>query len=142
MYTIELPIRVVSEANMKEHWHKSAKRHTHQKNAVSLMLRDLPYCLPCHVKLTRIAPRKLDAHDNLRSGLKWIVDAIAASLTGNYVAGRADDSEMISWSYAQEKGLKNTYGIRIEIMPKELEDGTALESYIQEDREDSDRDFD
>jgi hypothetical protein len=44
---------------------------------------------------------------------KYIVDAICAIITGNYVAGKADSDERISISCGQEKSKE--YGIRIEI---------------------------
>lgn len=111
--SLTLPIRTVSEANCQEHWHKKAKRHTLQQNYVILLLKPLrdKVKFPCHIKLTRYAPRKLDKHDNLPISMKWICDACCAIITGDYRAGRADDDDRISISYEQIQSSK--YGVKI-----------------------------
>lgn len=117
MISSKLPIKTVSESNTSEHWSKSHKRHKTQKKQIAwwwLTLEDKPQ-LPCCVKLTRIAPRALDSHDNLPTALKWIADAIAAKLVPNKQAGRADDSKEITWSYDQKKGQPKEYAVLIEI---------------------------
>ena len=113
-----LPIKTASEANSSEHWTKKAKRHRLQKRRIKVaFLADRPQiALPCLVSLTRIAPRVLDSHDNLPMSMKYIVDSIAEELTGNMVAGRADDDNRITWLYAQKKGKVREYGVRIQIM--------------------------
>lgn len=67
--------------------------------------------LPCHIRLIRLSPRRLDS-DNLVMAFKAIRDCIAAILIPGKAAGRADDSPLISWSYGQESG---PLAIRIEI---------------------------
>jgi len=111
--SLTLPIRTVSEANSSEHWHKKAKRHAIQQRSVLWLLKPLreKIRLPCHIKLTRYAPRQLDKHDNLPISMKWITDACCAIITGDYRAGRADDDERISISYDQVKNSK--YGVKI-----------------------------
>ena len=115
----QLPIKTASESNLKEHWSKSSKRHAVQKGWVKWAFNkdkpDLTDALVFRVLLTRIAPRKLDAHDNLRVSMKWVVDSIAEELTGNYIPGRADDAKTITWDYLQEKGKPHEYAVRIEI---------------------------
>ena len=61
------------------------------------------------VTITRVAPRPLDSHDNLRSSLKAVVDGISDWL------GVKDNDERIEWAYAQERGAPKTYAVRIEV---------------------------
>lgn len=100
---ISLPIRTVSELNCSEHWTKKHKRHRLQQKTVALFLNPKKdkITLPCHIKLTRYAPRSLDKHDNLPASLKYIVDACCSIITGEYRAGKADSDERISISYDQ-----------------------------------------
>jgi hypothetical protein len=111
----ELPIKTVSEANCSEHWTKKHKRHISQKEMVSWFFKPLrsQIFLPCHIKLIRISPRRLDKDDNLPCSFKWIKDEIAAQLTGYLTPGRADEDPRITWSYDQEKGTPQR--IRLEI---------------------------
>lgn len=112
---LDLPIRTTSEANCFEPWHVKYKRHKGQQRVVAAALRPLrdKIRLPCKVVLTRFAPGELDAFDNLPMSFKYIVDAICAIITGNYVAGKADSDKRISISCGQEKSKE--YGIRIEV---------------------------
>lgn len=105
---IILPIRTVSEANVSEHWSKKSARHKLQKKIVKLRAYSIPKTLPIHIKFTRISPRKLDAHDNLRCSMKWILDEVCAQITGNSVAGRADDDHRITFEYDQVSGSPST----------------------------------
>ena len=126
----QLPIKTANEANSSEHWTKKAKRRKMQRWMIKAALRAEPLivALPerrnddshfalCKIRivLSRIAPRNLDSHDNLPMAFKGIVDAISEELTGNYVAGRADDADWITWEYRQEKGKVRQYAVRIEI---------------------------
>ena len=110
---IDLPIQTKSEANISEHWTKKSKRHRVQRQTIALALNPLKekIKLPCKVHLTRLAPRKLDAFENLPMSFKYIVDAICSILTGNYVHGRADSDPRISRSCDQT--VSPVYGIRI-----------------------------
>lgn len=112
---LTLDIKTISEANCSQHWSIKHKRHTKQKKRISyeFKIRELLIPLPCHIKLTRISYRSLDAEDNLPCAFKWIKDQIAAEITGNRVAGRADDDKRMTWEYGQEKGSPQS--IRIEI---------------------------
>lgn len=113
--TVWLPIRTISEANCFERWQVRHARHKQQKRVVSLGLSPVKgnVRLPCRIMLTRFAPDELDAFDNLPMSFKYIVDAVCAIITGNYVAGRADGDKRISIACAQEKS--DAYGIKIEI---------------------------
>lgn len=117
----QLPIKTASEANSSEHWTVKAKRHKLQKRWVkTFFLRERPQIsLPARVVLTRVAPRQLDSQDNLPASLKYVVDAIAEQLTGNFVPGRADSDKRMSWEYKQQKGKPHEYAVKIEIFARE-----------------------
>jgi hypothetical protein len=108
---VQIPIRTVSETNVREHWRA---RHSRRKRQRATAL----YCaqsflgkpsLPCEITLIRIAPRKLDGHDNLRSSLKATADAIADWL------GTKDNDPRVAWLYDQRKGEPRTYGVRVNV---------------------------
>lgn len=109
-----VPIRTVSELNARSHWRVVYNRKKEQKELVTVAmhnaLRGRMVQLPCLIKLTRVAPRSLDSHDNLRSSLKFTVDAICQKL------GIDDASDQVSFEYHQMpmRTLKS-YGVKIEI---------------------------
>lgn len=106
-----------NEANSSENRFVKSERHKMQKKKIkAILLKERPpITIPCNVVLTRIAPRCLDEHDNLRMCFKWIADAIAEYLVPGKAVGRADDCKEIGWAYKQEKGGIREYAIRIEI---------------------------
>ena len=110
-----IPIKTVSEGNIREHWHKAASRHTAQRMAVE---KALAQCskqeLPCTVELIRYGLRKLDS-DNLQFSFKWIRDAVADWLVPGLKRGRADDDPRITWEYGQTKVKKGEEGFKIAI---------------------------
>ena len=121
--TITIPMRIVSEANLREHWAKKARRVKQQRALVAIMLpkTDLPP-LPVTVTMTRIAPRKLDKGDNLNIAFKAVRDQIAWQMTWigvrvmNAKKHIADDADpRIDWRYAQERGGVKEYACRIDI---------------------------
>lgn len=116
--TWHLPLKIANEANSSEHWSAKSRRHKlHKRRIKQEFLKDQPGIIPpCKCILTRIAPRELDSHDNLRYSLKWVVDAIAAELTNDHVPGRADGNKDISWEYKQEKGKVKEYALRIQLI--------------------------
>ena len=113
----QLPIKTASESNCSEHYHVKGKRHALQKRWVTTAFKkERPtITLPCKITLTRIAPRSLDAHDNLPSSLKWVADAVAENIIPGKATGRADDSKELSWEYSQKKGKPRQYAVMIEI---------------------------
>lgn len=110
-FTVTLPIRTVSETNQREnHFARHRRRKRQKKDAellVGIMARVESISVPCTVTLTRIAPRALDAHDNLPSSLKATVDGIAAAL------GVDDRDPRVRWLYAQRRGAAKAYGVEI-----------------------------
>lgn len=113
--------RTVSEKNLHQHWRKRAQRTRVQRETVFRSLQALlglqcPYALPLTVTLTRIAPRPLDAGDNLAMSVSACRDAVADYLCGVYGAG--DDRQPgISWQYDQRRGKKNEYALEITMTP-------------------------
>ncbi len=112
---IDLPLRTKSEANCFEPWQKKHARHKMQQRAIAMALNPhkSKIKLPCSIMLTRFAPHELDTFDNLPMSFKFIVDAICAIITGNYVAGKADSDKRITIACDQVKSKE--YGIRIAI---------------------------
>jgi hypothetical protein len=107
---IELPIRIQSEQNLREHWATRARRAKRQRRMVAdallAMGRHRAPPLPVVVTLTRLAPRKLD-DDNAVGGHKHVRDQVAAWL------GVDDADQRVEWRYAQERA--NAYACRIAI---------------------------
>lgn len=86
-----------------------ARRVRKERDATAWVL--LPHkrpALPCTVTLTRVAPSSgLDSHDNLRSGLKGVVDQVADWL-------KVDDRDpRVQWCYAQRRGRPKEYAVEI-----------------------------
>lgn len=117
MTQIKIPLRLAAESNSSDHWTKKAKRHKIQKLLVKSYLNryELPP-LPCLIKLTRIAPRQLDKHENLPMSFKWIIDAIADHYIPGLQAGRADSDPRLSFEFFQTKGDVEEYAIIIELI--------------------------
>lgn len=113
-----VPVRLVSESNMREHWTKKIRRKKQQKELICLYLKNeiqTKMTPPVQITLTRIAPRKLD-YDNLVSSMKTVQDAIAGFLLPDLAPGRADDpSQGLSFSYGQKRGSPKEYGLEIAI---------------------------
>lgn len=107
----------MNEANSRDHWTTKAKRHKKQSHdvtlALSVVLKDHP--LPCKIKLTRIAPRKLDQWDNLPMAFKWILDAIASIIIPGKAKGQADSDSRLQVEYDQMKGYPREYSILVEV---------------------------
>lgn len=114
MMLFEIPdLKVVSEANLREHWAEKARRAKAQREAAGLMMasmgihhgRPKP---PLAITLTRIAPRTLDS-DNLARSMKAVRDGIADAL------GVDDGDERITWVYGQRRGAPKTYAVEVKI---------------------------
>jgi hypothetical protein len=113
---IPVPLRVHSEANGSHgHWSVKAARVKHQRHTVAWCLR--PHAkpdLPAVITMVRIAPRKLDAHDNLPRSFKACVDQVAEWL------GVKDNDPRIKWQYAQRSEGPGKYACEI-VIESELE---------------------
>lgn len=103
----ELPLRIESVANKREHWARKAERtRQHRFAAVAVPV----HPLPCVVRLVRVAPRSLD-DDNLRSAFKALRDGIADRL------GVKDNDPRVTWEYDQVRGRAKEYAARVAIRP-------------------------
>lgn len=110
---VELPIRLVSEANRRGHWSKHDARREAQRNTayvtVSLALRKARANTKSgrfRVRITRIAPRRLDS-DNLARSCKSTRDGVADAL------GVDDGSERVLWVVDQRQGRAREYAVEI-----------------------------
>lgn len=107
---MRIPVRLVSEANMREHWAQRHKRKKLQQSATQWTLKGKkPPKPPMDVFLTRVAPRFMDT-DNLVGSFKHCQDAIAAWL------GLDDGDKRIVWHYGQKKGGVREYALEVEIL--------------------------
>jgi hypothetical protein len=113
-----VPIRLQSEGNKIEHWRVKYSRRKKIKEAIRFHIFRTQVKPPCHVILTRIAPRSLDEEDNLRMSLKCPKDCVADILIPGLQPGRADESKEITWDFKQEKGKPKEYGLKIELEGK------------------------
>jgi hypothetical protein len=111
-----VPIKIISEANNREHWYKKWRRKTDQQAEIFAVMHNLllgkAFDFPVHVELKRIGQNLLDS-DNLANAFKGIQDAVAKKL------GVDDgDRERVSWSYEQEASHKHFYEVSITITKK------------------------
>jgi hypothetical protein len=112
---VEIPVRIESTPNLREHWAARHRRAKAQDDAVTYSLigdRTLAALVatggPYLVTLTRIAPRLCD-DDNAIAGFKNVRDSIARLL------GVDDgDASLVAWIYGQDKAKRYAAHIRIE----------------------------
>lgn len=109
-----LPIRTVSEQNVREHWRARSRRARAQRYETFTRLalgwpRRPP--LPLTITLTRIAPRALDA-DAVPGSMKHVTDGVSDWLAGAYQGGQ-DRLMGLTWQYAQRRGAVREYGVEI-----------------------------
>jgi len=108
----DAPIKVISEANSRDHWAVKSKRRRQQQQTMTGMLMNAlqgrKVQLPCVVKLTRVGPRLMD-DDNWINGAKGIRDAIARKL------GVDDGDPRIKFEYEQCPIGERSYNVIVEI---------------------------
>lgn len=116
---VTVPIRAVSEANrsQREHWSSVNRRVKKTREAVfwflyaaTLTKTAPPHGWPVAVKVVRVAPRRLDAHDNLRSACKSVVDEVAL-----WLRLTTDADPRVTWDYDQRRGRAGEYAVEITI---------------------------
>lgn len=116
---VTLPLKTVSESNMREHWAPKAKRAKKARQLAAWgcggplaeyrTALAKGYVATLSVMLTRISPRPLD-DDNLRGALKAVRDGITDAL------GLADDRDArLRWDYGQERGKVGEYAVQITV---------------------------
>lgn len=116
MVLIEVPVKVVSEANDRGHFRRKHQRSRQQKLACEMSWvqagrPSLVGMAPAQVTLTRVAPRGLD-DDNLARGFKSIRDWVASKMGLDDKPGSG-----LTWVYQQERGEVRQYRATIEITP-------------------------
>lgn len=91
MIEYNIPIRLVSIVNLREHWAVRARRaHLHRKAAIIIK----KHQLPCRVEIIRCGKKLMDG-DNLQIASKSLRDGIADQL------GVDDADPRIDWVYSQ-----------------------------------------
>ena len=112
-----IPIKIISAANVREHWAVKSNRDKLQKETAAVYINRFLglITLPCTIKFTRVSPRKLDG-DNLQYAFKAIRDKVCSMLIPGLAPGRADDDDRITIVYDQtSEGVKiNGFKITIE----------------------------
>ena len=110
-----VPVKIVSEANNRDHWRTKWARGKRLKKYTQIYWNNTfkdKIKLPVEIKLVRIAPRSLD-YDNLVISFKSVVDCIADIIVPGMAMGQADSTPGLKFSYAQEKAKQ--YGFRVEV---------------------------
>lgn len=112
----KIPVKTLNESNSTEHWTKRAKRRRMQRMVVKAYLcaKLEGFRIPCRIKLTRIAPCKLDYHDGLPCSQKSVTDQICDMIVPGLAPGRSDDKGF-KIEYDQKQGLPKEYAVEIEI---------------------------
>lgn len=124
-FTVPLPVRV--NANLRGHSFRlgfrikklrglarmavqaqwNIKTRTKARGAELLTIQGLK------ITLTRVAPRELDSHDNLRTAMKPLVDGITDAL-----GLKNDRTSAIDWVYAARSGEVREYAVEIRIQER------------------------
>ncbi len=116
---IETPIKLVSEANAREHWAAKLRRKKQQQDRLWLELVALGlspserrdrFQAGATITLQRIGGREMDRHDNLPRSFKSLVDCIATWLMID------DGDPRLTWHYGQIPGGRD-YSVRVTIEP-------------------------
>jgi hypothetical protein len=107
----ELPIKTVSTLNTREHFRVAAKRKALQRAQTRRVVEKLPTPqTPAIVCLTRHSAGSLDAHDNLPSAFKHIVDELADWM------GVDDGDGRVQWRYEQERCQRGMTWVTVEVI--------------------------
>ena len=107
-----LPVRIVSVANLREHWATKARRTREQRATARICVRaEIGPAAPAglyRVTITRQGGKRLDS-DNLASGCKAVRDGIAEAM------GMDDGSPCIEWRYAQGSAPRGRHSAMVRI---------------------------
>lgn len=121
---VKIPVRILSEANNRDHWYQKLKRKKKLWQAISIYLSGKKFPLPCKITLERIGPRKMD-DDNLAYSFKSVRDAVSKIIIEAHFKPKAsekrpmgyhDSDPRLFWHYGQKKG---PYAFTITIEPHE-----------------------
>lgn len=122
---VEYPGKLVSlNVMLRSHKMRQASRAKHERQAA--WAECLKACgsgerpeFPLAITVTRIAPRKLDAHDNLGASMKATIDGIA-----DYLRIR-DNDPRVTFKTAEAYGGVRKYRVRIDIEARVEEPAVA-----------------
>jgi hypothetical protein len=113
-----VPVKLISEANVHEHWANRARRVKSQRSVARLTMLESEGLArqsvfnggerPLTIRLVRVAPRRLDS-DNLARSFKAVRDGIADWL------GIDDGSPLLTWVYDQRRGNVKEYFAEVEV---------------------------
>jgi hypothetical protein len=108
---LTLPIRTVSEPNVRDNRWRKASRTKDHRSVVGLALRPQVHGLgfPLRVMLTRISAGTLD-DDNLRGALKACRDGVADAL-----GLESDRDPRVTWFYGQAPAKRGTGAVEITV---------------------------
>ncbi len=117
-FTIVLPIKVNANARGHSRYQPKVKAHR-QAATLAFRPRWRVYGFDQQgqqqlldgglvITLTRIAPRELDGHDNLRTAMKHVVDGITDAL-----GLKSDRDPRLTWAYEQERGRPRQYAVEV-----------------------------
>ena len=109
---VEIPVRLVSEANTGGKRRAAISRKTAVKEAVRAALPAIAggFPLPCRVTFTRLGGKPLDEDDNLPRACKAVKDVVAEWLG---VSDTGRDSR-VRWRYRQAPAYAAGVRIRVE----------------------------
>lgn len=110
MTEYEIPVRLVSGANLREHWAVKSKRNRLQRESARIAtiaaLRGGIFHPPATITIERVGKRNLDS-DNLAISAKAVRDGIADAL------GIDDGDARLDWQYRQSVGKEYTVRVTI-----------------------------
>lgn len=117
-----LDIKLVSEANNRDHWAVKARRVKGQRKAAFYAV-PRPVVFPLTVRLIRVygPMRKPFDDDNLVNSFKAVRDGVADGL------GIKDNDPRVSWEYAERKGNKDCVGVSVIEQTNKVEQANAVE---------------
>lgn len=114
--TIEffVPVKTVSEMNVREHWRKRYERARDQRWLTRITAdaacHKSQVWLPVAITMTRVGGKHMD-DDNLRSATKAVRDGLADWL------GINDGGNDVRWGYSEEPGGRTSSGVRVTVEP-------------------------
>lgn len=106
-----VPLELPSLANRRMHHMAKHRTVAKLRQVVAVGLLQLGTWrpeLPALVVITRVAPRRLDGHDNLQAACKPVVDELA-----EWLGLATDDDPRVRWAHRQTRGEPKEQAVRI-----------------------------
>lgn len=118
---VRIDVKTTSPNPKGRSWSKAAqhaeaarnkKEHAIARDTIALKTQNAIMRYPARIRLVRVAPSDgLDAHDNLRAALKFVVDGITEALDF-----KNDRDPNLLWEYDQRRGRRREYAIEVTII--------------------------